>query len=69
MRFDVPQISSAALDHAKIGQSPGGPAERVPGQHHVRINMYIAQATGGKFSILSSLGMIEPKEAVVPDHH
>ena len=38
-----------ALDHAKIAQGPGGPAEMVPGQHHVRMNMYIAQAKGGKF--------------------
>lgn len=28
-----------ALDHAKIAQGPGGPAEMVPGQHHVRLNM------------------------------
>jgi branched-chain amino acid transport system substrate-binding protein len=55
----------AALDHAKIAQGPGGPAEMVPGQHHARMNMYIAQATGGKFRVLASLGMIEPKEAVV----
>jgi branched-chain amino acid transport system substrate-binding protein len=27
------------LDHAKIAEGPGGPAEMVPGQHHVRINM------------------------------
>ena len=33
-----------ALDHAKIAEGPGGPAEMVPGQHHVRMNMYIAQA-------------------------
>ena len=33
----------AALDHAKIDEGPGGPAEMVPGQHHVRLNVYIAQ--------------------------
>ena len=33
-----------ALDHAQIAEGPGGPAEMVPGQHHVRMNMYIAQA-------------------------
>ena len=33
----------AALDHAQIDQGPGGPAAMVPGQHHVRMNMYIAQ--------------------------
>jgi branched-chain amino acid transport system substrate-binding protein len=55
-----------ALDHAKIAQGPGGPAEMVPGQHHVRMNMYIAQATGGRFKVVKNLGMIEPKEALVP---
>ncbi|MEO9177244.1 MAG: substrate-binding protein, partial [Gaiellales bacterium] len=34
----------AALDHATISQGPGGPAQVVPGQHHVRLEMYIAQA-------------------------
>ena len=37
----------AALDHARIAEGPGGPAEMVPGQHHVRMNMYIAQARSG----------------------
>jgi len=40
-----------ALDHAKIQQGPGGPAEMVPGQHHVRLNMYIGQAKNGKFEV------------------
>ena len=51
-----------ALDHAKIVEGPGGPAEMVPGQHHVRMNMYIAQATKGDFKIVKSLGVIDPKE-------
>ena len=34
----------AALDHARIPQGPGGPAEMVPGQHHVRMSMYIARS-------------------------
>ena len=51
-----------ALDHAKISQGPGGPAEMVPGQHHVRMNMYIAQAKSGKFEIVKNLGVIDPKE-------
>jgi ABC-type branched-subunit amino acid transport system substrate-binding protein len=38
-----------ALDHAKLAKGPGGPAEMVPGQHHVRMNMYLAQVTSGKF--------------------
>ncbi len=52
----------AALDHARIADGPGGPAEVVPGQHHVRMNMYIAQARGGQFRVVKSLGVIEPKE-------
>ncbi|HEY4363544.1 MAG TPA: substrate-binding protein [Bryobacteraceae bacterium] len=51
-----------ALDHAKIAEGPGGPAEMVPGQHHVRMNMYIAQATNGAFKILKDLGAIDPQE-------
>lgn len=31
-----------ALEHARIDSGPGGPAEMVPGQHHLRLNMYIA---------------------------
>src|SRR5437867_3450413 len=54
-----------ALDHAKIAQGPGGPAEMVPGQHHVRMNMYIAQANNGNFKVVNSLGVIDPKEAMV----
>jgi ABC-type branched-subunit amino acid transport system substrate-binding protein len=52
----------AALDHARIAEGPGGPAEMVPDQHHVRMNMYIAQASGGQFRVVHSLGVIEPKE-------
>ena len=56
-----------ALDHAKIAQGPGGPAEMVPGQHHVRMNMYIAQAKGGRFEVVKALGAIDPKEHTVGD--
>lgn len=55
----------AALDHAKIAEGPGGPAQVVPGQHHVRMNMYIAQAKSGNFKVVKSLGVIDPKEATV----
>jgi ABC-type branched-subunit amino acid transport system substrate-binding protein len=55
-----------ALDHARIAEGPGGPAEMVPGQHHVRMNMYIAQAQGGAFKIVKSLGVVDPKERNVP---
>jgi ABC-type branched-subunit amino acid transport system substrate-binding protein len=51
-----------ALDHAKITDGPGGPAEMVPGQHHVRMNMYIAQANDGDFKVVKDLGPIDPKE-------
>jgi branched-chain amino acid transport system substrate-binding protein len=53
-----------ALDHAKIAHGPGGPAEMVSGQHHVRMNMYIAQAKSGNFEIVKSLGIIDPKECM-----
>src|SRR5207247_2276137 len=51
-----------ALDHAKIPEGPGGPAEMVPGQHHVRMNMYIAQARNGHLKVVKNLGIIDPKE-------
>ena len=54
-----------ALDHAKIADGPGGPAQMVPGQHHVRMNMYIGRAKQGKFEIAESLGVIDPKEKVL----
>jgi len=53
-----------ALDHAKITDGPGGPAEMVPGQHHVRMNMYIAQASDGDFKVVKNLGPIDPKECM-----
>ena len=55
----------AALDHARIAQGPGGPAEMVPGQHHVRMNMYIARSEGGTFKVVENLGHIDPKECEV----
>jgi substrate-binding family protein len=55
-----------ALDHARIAEGPGGGAEMVPGQHHVRMNIYIAQAHGGRFEVVQELGVIEPKERQVP---
>ena len=57
-----------ALDHAKIDDGPGGPAEMVPGQHHVRMNMYIAQAHNGTFEVVENLGIIDPKECVQGTH-
>jgi ABC-type branched-subunit amino acid transport system substrate-binding protein len=55
----------AALDHARITQGPGGPAEMVAGQHHVRMNMYIARSEGGTFRVVESLGQTDPQEQVV----
>jgi hypothetical protein len=34
----------------------------VPGQHHARMNMYIAQARSGRFEIVERLGAIDPHE-------
>lgn len=56
-----------ALDHAGISEGPGGPAEMVPGQHHVRMNMYIAQAQSGRFRVVKNLGLIAPNESVLSD--
>jgi branched-chain amino acid transport system substrate-binding protein len=53
-----------ALNHARITDAPGGAAEMVPGQHHLRLNMYIAQAHNGTFDVVKDLGVIEPKERV-----
>lgn len=53
---------AAALDHAKIAQGPGGPAEMVPGKRHCRMNMYIAVASEGKYSVISKSEMVDPKE-------
>ena len=55
----------AALDHAEITEGPGGPAAMVPGQHHLRMNMYIAQARSGRFEIVENLGAIDPQESPV----
>jgi ABC-type branched-subunit amino acid transport system substrate-binding protein len=55
----------AALDHAQIAEGPGGPAAMVPGQHHSRLHMYIAQARSGAFQIVESLGAIDPQERLV----
>jgi len=55
----------AALDHAAIAAGPGGPAAMVSGQHHLRLNMYIAQARSGRFEIVEDLGPIDPQERPV----
>jgi branched-chain amino acid transport system substrate-binding protein len=55
----------AALDHARISDGPGGPAEMVPGQHHARMHMYIGQARGGRFEVVKNLGALDPQERLV----
>jgi ABC-type branched-subunit amino acid transport system substrate-binding protein len=54
-----------ALDHAQIAEGPGGPAAMVPGQHHARLKMYIAQARDGRFEVVENLGAIDPQERLV----
>jgi ABC-type branched-subunit amino acid transport system substrate-binding protein len=55
----------AALDHAQIAEAPGGPAAMVPGEHHVRMSMYIGQARDGRFEVVKSLGAMDPQERLV----
>ena len=38
----------------------------VPGRHHVRMSMYIAQAKNGRIEIVESLGAIDSDESMVP---
>lgn len=61
--LDQPRVIRA-LDHASISEGPGGPAQMVPGEHHLRLNMYIARAHNGRFEIARSLGAIDPKESM-----
>jgi len=53
-----------ALDSGVLAEGPGGPAEMVAGQHHLRLNMYIAQARQGVFEVVEELGRVDPKECV-----
>jgi hypothetical protein len=41
---------AAAMDHGKLDNGPGGPAEMVPGKMHCKMNMYVAvcRVEGGK---------------------
>ena len=55
----------AALDHARITDGPGGPASMVPGRHHLRMNMYIAQSRDGRFEVVETLGAMDPQERLV----
>ncbi len=54
---------AAALDHAKIAEGPGGPAEMVPGKRHCKMKMYTAVAKNGNYEIVAkSEGLVDPKE-------
>jgi ABC-type branched-subunit amino acid transport system substrate-binding protein len=54
---------AAALDHAKIAEGPGGPAEIVPGKRHCKMQMYTAVAKNGTYEIVArSNGLVDPKE-------
>ena len=54
---------AAALDHAKIADGPGGPAEMVPGNRHCKMKMYTAVAKNGNYEIVEqSQGLVDPKE-------
>jgi ABC-type branched-subunit amino acid transport system substrate-binding protein len=54
-----------ALDHARLADGPGGAAAMVPGQHHLRLNMYIAQVRNGMLDVVKNLGPVDPKEQMV----
>jgi ABC-type branched-subunit amino acid transport system substrate-binding protein len=54
---------AAALDHAKIAEGPGGPAEMVAGSRHCKMKMHTAVCRKGKFEIInSSNGLLDPRE-------
>jgi branched-chain amino acid transport system substrate-binding protein len=55
-----------ALDHAKIAVGPGGPAEMLSGQHHVRMNMFIGELQGAAVRTIKQLGVIDADEQTVP---
>jgi ABC-type branched-subunit amino acid transport system substrate-binding protein len=60
--LDREQVA-AALDHAKISEGPGGPAEMVPGKRHCRLNIYTAVVKNGNFEIAArSKGLVDPRE-------
>ncbi|HTK28779.1 MAG TPA: substrate-binding protein [Vicinamibacterales bacterium] len=54
-----------ALDHAQLAEGPGGAAAMLPGQHHLRLNMYIAQVRNGALEVVKNLGPIDPKEQMI----
>jgi len=59
-----PYDVASAMEPAKIAEGPGGPAAMAPGQHHVRMNMYIGRANAGSYEIIRELGAMDPNERV-----
>lgn len=53
---------SAAIDHAKIEQGPGGGSSMVPGTGHCTLNMYIAVAKAGNYEVVAKYDNVDPKE-------
>ena len=54
---------AAALDHARISEGPGGPAEMVSGKRHCKLNIYTAVVKNGNFEIAArSEGLVDPRE-------
>jgi branched-chain amino acid transport system substrate-binding protein len=37
----------------------------LPGQHHLRLNMYIAQVRNGTLQVVKNLGSIDPNEQML----
>lgn len=54
--------TSEAMHTVAIAEGPGGPSKMIPGTGHADMNMYVAQANGGKWDILSSDVGVPPEE-------
>jgi urea transport system substrate-binding protein len=51
---------SAAFDSASVSEGPGGPAAMIPGTHHAAMNIYVAQARGPNWEVISQANMVPP---------
>ena len=63
-KFTAGSASTGMYRGLKLWEAAAKEAGTVPGQHHVRMNMYIAQAKNGIFEVVKNLGVIDPKECV-----
>jgi ABC-type branched-subunit amino acid transport system substrate-binding protein len=52
-----------ALDSESLKESPGGPAEMVPSQHHLALNMYLGVAEQGKMVVKENFGKMQPNSS------